>query len=135
MSLQIKRNDVSENNPTISIACRLAIASEDINLIEVIPKELDDYLFFVLIITNTTEGNSIAGCLKTKNNINEHDIIFKGTYFCTYLIPQYFPVLSLSLTLHDMFDENKIISIRSPQFFNELFISQLVLPTGTIIFN
>lgn len=129
---EIRQNN--EESGLMSIATRATVALEDIKLIEVMPTDIDDFLLFVCSIANTQEGNDVAVCLKTKHNLTSDDVIARGCYFSTYLLPSYRSIMGVSMSIHDMFSLDKKISVSVPNIFNELFISKIILPTGTFTF-
>lgn len=131
-----KRTDI-QDSATFNVCCKMNIADDDIYLQDFIEKDLDKFMMFVCCIGKQPpiNNNVVFTILITDENLTNEQLIPKGYYYCTYLCPSRYPIITSGIEISDIFNEETKICLDYPYIFNSKFCCRSQFPINTFILN
>ena len=107
----------------------------DILVKDLIPPHTGEFTMFLVIISKIEKNNFIISTLRTNENLLDEDIVIKGSYYTTYLIPSKISIMATELMITDLLRPDVFIRIDNPEIFSDKQLNIITLPENTFTFN
>ena len=134
ISWKYQRTDI-ESASCHGICSPATIAVSDILIKDMIPPHTGEFTMFLVMISRMDKCNFIISTLRTNENLMDNDIVVKGSYYTTYLIPSKISIVATELLITDLLRPDVFIRIDNPEIFSDKQLNIITLPENTFTFN